>query len=132
MINLPPTTDTPLVRTDYSDDSTWLKLVETVRTPSADGFLASVQIVEDPNLAGAAAGELASNYAKQHALLIVADNRTMNDPDHPFLCVDLESARSLRVVPAELWSIENNLSLRNMDFDEFVDSADEGIFRGFS
>ncbi|GAA2725940.1 MULTISPECIES: hypothetical protein [Streptomyces] len=32
--------------------------------------------------------------------------------------------------PGALWSIENNLSLSNMDFDEFVDAADEdGVFR---
>jgi hypothetical protein len=31
-----------------------------------------------------------------------------------------------------MWSVENNLSLANMDFDEFADAVDAaGIFRGF-
>ncbi|WP_376771528.1 DUF6924 domain-containing protein [Actinomadura alba] len=37
-----------------------------------------------------------------------------------------------RVIATEFWSIENNLSLSNMDFHEFADAVDEeGIFRGF-
>ncbi|MDH6214469.1 hypothetical protein M2283_001752 [Streptomyces pseudovenezuelae] len=33
---------------------------------------------------------------------------------------------------AELWSIENNLSGANMDFEEFADAVDDdGVFRGF-
>jgi hypothetical protein len=35
-------------------------------------------------------------------------------------------------IPSEIQSIENNLSLANMDFEEFAESADkDGIFRGF-
>jgi hypothetical protein len=35
-------------------------------------------------------------------------------------------------VPAELWSVENNLSLANMDFHQFADNvAPDGVFRGF-
>jgi hypothetical protein len=32
-----------------------------------------------------------------------------------------------------MWSVENNLSLSNMGFEEFAESVDEdGVFRGFS
>jgi hypothetical protein len=35
-------------------------------------------------------------------------------------------------VAAELWSIENNLSGANMDFEEFAHAVDDdGVFRGF-
>jgi hypothetical protein len=54
--------------------------------------------------------------------------------EHPILVVDLytEPGRSFRVVPAEVWGIENNLSTANMDFAEFADEADaDGVFRGF-
>jgi len=50
------------------------------------------------------------------------------------LVVDLydEPGRSFRVVPQEAWSVENNLSISNMDFEEFADSVDaDGVFRGF-
>jgi hypothetical protein len=32
-----------------------------------------------------------------------------------------------------MWSVENNLSISNMDFSDFADSADgDHIFRGFA
>jgi hypothetical protein len=40
--------------------------------------------------------------------------------------------RTVRVIPTELWGIENNISLGNMDFEEFEEHAGpDGIFRGF-
>ncbi|MFB7125410.1 MULTISPECIES: DUF6924 domain-containing protein [unclassified Kitasatospora] len=40
--------------------------------------------------------------------------------------------RCIRVVAARLWSIENNLSISNMDFDDFAGNVDaDGVFRGF-
>jgi hypothetical protein len=37
-----------------------------------------------------------------------------------------------RVIPSELWGPENNLSIANLDFDEFANNAgSDGIFRGF-
>jgi hypothetical protein len=44
--------------------------------------------------------------------------------------------RSLTTPPtataaAQFWSIDNNLSLGNMDYQEFADAADDdGVFRG--
>jgi hypothetical protein len=43
-----------------------------------------------------------------------------------------DPGRTFRVIPSEMWGVENNLSLSNMDFFEFADAADEdGVFRGF-
>ena len=59
---------------------------------------------------------------------------TLTHPDRPIVVIDLfgEPGRTFRVIPSEIWSIENNLSIGNMDFDEFADSVDpDGIFRGF-
>ncbi|MFI5991827.1 DUF6924 domain-containing protein [Streptomyces sp. NPDC051362] len=43
--------------------------------------------------------------------------------------------RGVRVVAAQLWSIENNLSGANMDFEDFEDFVgavdEDGVFRGF-
>jgi len=42
------------------------------------------------------------------------------------------SGREFRAVPSQIQAIENNLSIANMDFEEFAESADEsGVFRGF-
>jgi hypothetical protein len=52
----------------------------------------------------------------------------------PLLVIDLleEPTREIRVIASEFWSIENNLSLANMDFDEFASAArEDGVFRGF-
>ena len=70
----------------------------------------------------------------QHRLLAVADKTTMSSSEMPLLVIDLfeEPRGEIRVIASEFWSIENNLSLANMDFDEFADAVDEdGIFRGF-
>lgn len=41
--------------------------------------------------------------------------------------------RTFRIIPSEMWGIENNLSIANMDFRDFADSADaDGVFRGFA
>jgi hypothetical protein len=43
-----------------------------------------------------------------------------------------EPGRTFRVVPSELWAVENNLSLSNMDFEEFAEAVDgDGVFRAF-
>lgn len=59
---------------------------------------------------------------------------SLTDPEQPVLVVDLSNdpGRNFRVIPAEIWGVENNLSIANMDFEEFADSADpDGTFRGF-
>ena len=43
-----------------------------------------------------------------------------------------QHGKTFRVAPAYMWSVENNLSLANMDFSEFADHVDAGgVFRGF-
>lgn len=71
--------------------------------------------------------------------VFIADSRTLSDPEHPILAVDTgnedperDEIPTLRVAPGEMAAIENNLSLANMDFEDFTSSADEdGVFRGF-
>jgi hypothetical protein len=43
-----------------------------------------------------------------------------------------EPGREFRAVPRAVQAIENNVSLANMDFDDFANAVDDdGIFRGF-
>jgi hypothetical protein len=59
---------------------------------------------------------------------------TMTHPEHPVLVLDLFdlSSQAFRALPSAVQSIENNLSISNMDFEEFAGAVDEdGVFRGF-
>ena len=39
---------------------------------------------------------------------------------------------TFRCVPSAVQAVENNLSIANMDFEEFAGAVDEdGVFRGF-
>ena len=134
MPEIPNTNDTPLIRTDFSDEVVWKQLVESASEPSEEGFLANLHFISEREFEGVAAEELGRWAAgTNHAVLFVADQVTMTHPECPVICVDvLAPNRMFRVIPSELWSAENNLSIANMDFDEFADSAtDDGIFRGF-
>ena len=96
--------------------------------------MADVTLIDDPSLAGHSADAPTKQISGHHAIFFVADTTTMEHRDRPILCVDLRASRQpFRVIPGELWAVENNLSLANMDYEEFADAVDaEGIFRGFS
>ena len=137
MPQLPPTADAPFVRTDFSNEGAWRDLLAAVSLPtSEDGFLANLTVVDDPGFKGADPTALAESAAKdgpRHAVLFAADAMALSHPDRPILCIDLSQPQStFRVIPSELWGVENNLSLANMDWEEFAGAVDaDGIFRGF-
>jgi hypothetical protein len=136
MNQLPCTLEALVVRTDFSADDAWDALREALFSPSKDGFLANVALVDDRRYEGLlldqALGLVPAEY--RHPLLVLADSVTVASIERPLLVVDLraERGRCVRVVAAKLWSIENNLSDANMDFEEFAGAADDdGVFRGF-
>jgi hypothetical protein len=125
-----------VVRTDFSADDAWDALRVALYLPSRDGFLANVALVDDRRYEGLtlepALDLLPADY--RHPLLVLADSVAVASTELPLLVVDLrgERGRCVRVVAAELWSIENNLSGANMDLKEFADAVgDDGVFRGF-
>jgi hypothetical protein len=66
--------------------------------------------------------------------VVVVDRTAISHPEHPVLVLDLfdPSSQTFRALPWAVQAIENNLSLSNMDFEEFAGAADEdGVFRGF-
>jgi hypothetical protein len=66
--------------------------------------------------------------------MFIADAVTVSHLEHPLVAVDLrrEPGRQFRIVPGEVWGIETNLSISNMDFFEWADKVDDdGIFRSF-
>ena len=67
------------------------------------------------------------------AILCVVDQRASSEADHPILVVDLvgERGRNFRCAAAALWGVENNLSIANMDWEDFADNVDaDGVHRG--
>jgi hypothetical protein len=135
MKTIPQTTDAPVLRTDFSDQGVWNDVCSEIRQP-VDGFLANVEFVDDPEFAGVTVDELPRIIPGDsgHGYIFVVDQVTMSAPDHPLLVVDLitEPGRTFRAIPSTVQSIENNLSIANMDFAEFADNVDEtGVFRGF-
>ncbi|MET8717468.1 DUF6924 domain-containing protein [[Kitasatospora] papulosa] len=157
MKNLPDTDDTLLIRTDYSDQAAWQALLTAVTTPNKNGFLANVHVVDDVAYSDLTTEQAVSVARARGDLLIVADTAALTGPEMPLLAVlpfdedddydeddeydedededdDDETKQEhgeLRVIATELWSIENNISLANMDWEDFVNAADEGVFRGF-
>lgn len=131
---LPDTSETLVLRTDFSDDGAWESLCEAIQSPQTeDEFVAYVECVSDSAFAGVTAEQIAALDSGRSFVCIV-DAQAITDSDHPILVVDLmeNPGKTFRVIPAEMWGVENNLSLANMDFDDFANSTDaSGVFRGF-
>jgi hypothetical protein len=135
---LPESVDALVLRTDFSDDDTWEAIRDEVSAPvGVLGFQANVRFIDDPEYDGVPNGEIPGliRAGSSQRLVIVADRVTMTHPDHALLVIDLfeESAGgSFRAVPSAIQAIENNLTLANMDFEDFAGAADDdGVFRGF-
>jgi hypothetical protein len=136
MNQLPCTPEALVVRTDFSADGAWDALRASLFSPSKDGFLANVAVVDDRRYEGLTSDQALDliPVEYQHPLLVLADSVALASTERPLLVLDLqgERGRGVRVVAAQLWSIENNLSGANMDFEEFAGAVDEdGVFRGF-
>ena len=136
---LPNLNNSLLLRTDFSDDAAWVSLCEAVQHPNEQGFKAHVVCISDSAYEGLALEQLIALAPKgdqcgHHAVAFIADVTTFFDAEQPVLVVDLneQPGRTFRVIPRELWGVENNLSIANMDYDDFAKSADaDGVFRGF-
>ena len=137
-----------LVRTDFSSDDAWQQVADEVTQENEDGFRAYAEPVSDPAFDAAswetvkAAVPASSDSA---SVLFIADSISLSSPDHPILVVDLSDTylsvaefpeiadrAPFRCIPSELWGIDNNLNIANMDWEEFAGAAGEdGVFRGF-
>jgi hypothetical protein len=141
MVDLPDARGTPVVRADFSDDDVWERLKEEISSPTADGFLAGVEFIEERALSGADEAAIVAEYPRcyprqyQHPVLFVIDAVAVSRPEHPLLVINLnerDDAGPFRTLPRQVQSIENNLSLANMGFFEFARAVgSDGVFRGF-
>jgi hypothetical protein len=139
--DLPQTWSVPVVRADFSDDAGWERVKENIAEPTEEGFGADVEFVEDRALAGLDEAAIVGGYpraypaAYRHPVLFVVDAVALSGPEWPVLVVNLNAdvdVAPFRALPRQVQSIQNNLSLANMDYIEFAGAATaDGIFRGF-
>lgn len=120
------------------DDGTWQAASEAALGESADGFRADAQPVSDPAFDGADWQAVrAAVPANSHGamVLFIADRTALTSAGYPLLVVGLDpesSEQPFRCIAAELWSVENNLNLANMDWADFTGAVGpDGVFRGF-
>lgn len=135
MKDLPDSENALVVRTDFSDEAAWTRLRDEIEAPVGE-FRAYVSFVSDADFDGLSISALTALGQRDpdRSFMFVVDRTSLTEVEHPILVLDLadEPGCTFRVVPREMWGVENNLSLANMDFAEFADSADDdGVFRGF-
>jgi hypothetical protein len=139
-----------LVRTDFTDDGAWDQVRhQAQREYGPDGFSADVEPVSDPGWADAAwqtvKAAAPADGETGPGVLFIADSITFASSEHPILVVDLTDKylsmaefpeiadrTPFRSIPSALWSVENNLTIANLDWEDFAgDVGDDGIYRGF-
>jgi len=127
---------TPVIRTDFTDETAWKKIKRDVTKKNIMGFYANVRFIEEEDYSGLTGQELLKWLPdlKEYGCVFVADETAMSTAEHHLLVLDPynPTGNTFRVIPSLAWAVENNLSLTNMDYSEFADAADsDGVLRGF-
>jgi len=139
-LNSVPERGNPLVvRTDFEDQERWKTVLQLVRDPVQEfGYTlyAHLDVVEDRVCRNMPIEKLLAALPRHYpySFLFVVDDLTIRNDEFPVLVIDLrhERGRTFRALPSQVQSIENNLSIANLDFFEFADAADKDVvFRGF-
>ena len=137
MITIPQTQEPLVLRTDFSNEGQWTAICTEIVTPHPEyGFIPYVEFISDIHFQNFTEEMLNSHPPTeyQHAFIFLVDDLTFSNPEHPILCIGLlhNKGMKFRTLPSEMWCVENNLSISNMDFENFIDQLDEnGIYRGF-
>jgi len=113
-----------------------MSLTHALAMESEDGFVANFDIVDDCRFERAGWSALRSAVPANDngaSVLFIADEAALDSPDGPVLVVNLNDydVDPFRCIASELWGVENNLNISNMDWEEFAESTVDGVFRGF-
>jgi FKBP-type peptidyl-prolyl cis-trans isomerase 2 len=127
---------TPVIRTDFTDEAIWRKIKKDIAATNSMGFSANVRFIDEKQYNGLTGQELLQRIPglNEYSCVFVADTTTMSTLEHHLLVLDPSNpeGKTFRVIPSEAWGVENNLSIANMDYSEFADSADpDCVYRGF-
>ena len=137
MTGLPSTEASLLVRTDFTDGVAWEKTRAASLAESDEGSRAYLQVVDDATLGEADWQDLRRDVLalERHAAVLFIADRAALAGDHSIQVVDLSSASRppFRCLARELWGVDNNLNLANMEWEDFSDNVEsDGVYRGFS
>ncbi|GAA4531691.1 DUF6924 domain-containing protein [Amycolatopsis samaneae] len=130
---LPPGDSVPLVRTDFSDDAAWAATARAVTAEyRADDIVNSANVVpvDDVRFEGLDAAQLVRLVPPGASwdILLLADGAAMTSAEHHVLVVSLDEdshGESFRATPPAVVEIETNLSIANMDWEDFADGLAE-------
>ena len=128
-------------------------LIAAPQTAVGQEFYAYVRYISDEKYAGMDCTELVRSLPDDYPdfFCFVVDSTTLTDEEHPILVVGfspisgeledyqrspeqtlLTDIQTFRAIPSAIQSIQNNLSIANLDFEDFANSVDDdGVFRGF-
>jgi hypothetical protein len=138
-----------VICTDFAHPQEWIEIQAAIAEPQTEeGFTAFVTFVDDRAYDGTTPLQLMETVPAgvHHAVAFLVDEKALTHPDRPIVAVNLydyvedledqgkgpQYGATFRVVPSEMWSVQNNLTISNMDWEEFADNVDsDGIFRGF-
>jgi len=136
VLKLPKTRDLILIRTDYTDETKWKTVHAAITSIYEEKFRAYFSILIHKSYSTLDTSDFTTNDYGDYNFnaIFIADSITMNHPEHPVLCIDLEvvPGRSFRVIPSQLWGVENCFAVGNMDYDAYYTCRDsDGVFRDF-
>jgi len=145
-----------VIRTDFSNDHKWAAVRKLIAAPQilvGMEFYANVKYVSDKKYSDVACNDLVHSLPGDYPgfLCFLVDATTLSDAEHTILVVGftpnslnaedyqrtpqqtpVADIKTFRALPSEIPSIENNLSVANMDFEDFTRALDDdGVFRGF-
>lgn len=131
-----------LIRTNFTDNHAWLSIMRAATAENDEGFSANLTVLDDASWSGLSAQDVFTAHVGDtvRCIAFIVDEATIHDTvQRAILCVNLgggggkgKKLRTMRVIPSELWSVENNLSLGNMEWRDFSTALDErGVFTGF-
>ncbi|WFE23156.1 hypothetical protein O7621_07550 [Solwaraspora sp. WMMD937] len=145
-----------VVRTDFSDEAAWQQVLRRLNNdPVRSTDLPAAAVVDDPAFDGATVEEVLAAFAADDspAVFFVADAVTMRG-EQPLLAVKVpddeddapdegdedddgfvEPTRDqpFRLLPETVLSVHGNLTLANMDFEDYGPSDDDPttyVYRG--
>ena len=132
-----------VVRTDFTDEDAWNRVVEELRTPWADEAPVDPYLISDLRYAGAPTERVLQDVRTAlpgldlPGAVFIADGTTMRGTGHPLLAVSTEwdgepfaedeeeFVTRFRLRPNAAAEISVNLGLGNMDFEDF---ACDGVY----
>jgi hypothetical protein len=132
-MDLPRGVESLLVRTHFGDDAAWAAVKDAATAENDDGFCADVRVVDDPAYDGVDWLPLrgAARIATQDAAVLFVADADAHSGHFPIVVVDLaEDRQPFRCAASQLWAVDNNLNLANMDWEDFADYLDsDGVYR---